>query len=986
MAATNVQAFSGDLDIAGAITSNLEVGTANLFVDTVNSRVGIGSTNPSRPLEIAGTGGSAIINLKRTDGGTGQGGIAFSNYLSNVCASISAARSGTEGGELIFYTAPDDTTQTSDNPYQINERMRIDKDGNVGIGTDSLAARFHIYGNDDTQPTFYSYSRDTTDNSFNSEILQRGIDFNENDPLFLFRMSEYNETTDRPGFEIRGKADSTFFSVRQNGEVGIGSNPFTNFVVGGTACPFAVNTSGTAGFCHIGNQSSSNNTLVVGSLGTVVIACDTNNNSSSKYIDLRDGTSTNGGTLLFRSEVNGNFSYRNLHVNDSYDMYFGARSRQMINLYGSNYGIGIQTSTEYFRTEPNGNHIFFRGGSHNNSEGNAGGGSVRLWIHRNNWIYNYSYAYNALNLGWSGHSGFDTNITLQGPNQVYYQARSRGWNTYSSRKLKENFEPVLDSLEKVKALNGVYYTWKQGQGDNLPPPDNYDQTPTVGPKKHIGFIADEIAEVLPWVCTFDEDGVANGLDYGAITPVLANAIKELDEKIAKSEASSDDRLKDNEVYVRNATETLMKLKPQIYDKKESLTSNVYHHEAGLIAQDIWYDAPELRFAVKPGLLSEIPLEAPVRSDDPREDPDYSKWGPNPASVDYNYLIPYTIRSIQEIVTDLPRQKTQVIGITPSNLNDTRGLVVVSDTNDFQKGVPKLSLSTNSYDKKCFGVISHSNTYSIDNEILIDTRGTGHVWVINTGNIESGDYLTTSNITGYAMKQDDDLLHSYTLAKSTIDCDFNPTHKPIKRVKQELKDVTYYIKTKLYEITKEQYDSMDDMYRTSNVYSFYAKNEYTQVTEKGGYDKMEYYKTHEESIEEQPKIKTVKTIISVDDWNSLESNVQNTYSPYYSNLVTTEVSLEDYTTLDDVEKAKCTFTTRTIYSYKVREETKDPLPGFEPEVRQEYVNVLDENGQLQWEDTQQTEASYEIRYLDANGNITDESNVVHIAALIGCKFC
>jgi hypothetical protein len=591
----------------------------------------------------------------------------------------------------------------------------------------------------------------------------------------------------------------------------------------------------------------------------------------------------------------------------------------------------------------------------------------------------------ASNLGWSGQASWSTNKSLQGPNSVYYGCQAHNFATYSSRKLKENIETIPDALSKVKRLRGVHYTWKQGQGDNtVPNPDHdYDQTDLIKQQAQIGFIADEVAEVLPTVCGFD-DGFASSVDYGAVTPVLVNAIKELDEKIGKSEASSDDRLKDNEVYVRNATETLMKLKPQIYDKKESLTSNIYHHEAGLIAQDIWYDAPELRFAVKPGLLSEIPLEAPVRSDDPREDPDYSTWGPNPASVDYNYLIPYTIKSIQEIVTDLPRQKTQVIGITSSNLNDTRGLVVVSDTNDFQKGTPKLSLSTNSYDKKCFGVVSNSNTYSIDNEILIDTTGVGYVWVINHSNIESGDYLTTSNVSGYAMKQNDDLLHNYTLAKSTMDCDFVPVQKSIKRVRQELQDVTRYIKTKLYEITKEQYDSMDEMYRTSREYSYYKKSDYVKVSEKGGYDKMEYYKLI--NIEVDNAQKQVCDIISIDEWNSLTSNIQNDYSPYYSNLATTEVSLEDYTTLNEIERSKCVYTTRTIYSYKIREESKDPLPGYEPEVHQEYVNVLDENGQLQWEDTQQTEASYGIRYLDATGNITDETNAVYTAALVNCKFC
>lgn len=37
------------------VSGNVEVGTANLFVDTVNSRVGIGETSPSAKLTVAGT-------------------------------------------------------------------------------------------------------------------------------------------------------------------------------------------------------------------------------------------------------------------------------------------------------------------------------------------------------------------------------------------------------------------------------------------------------------------------------------------------------------------------------------------------------------------------------------------------------------------------------------------------------------------------------------------------------------------------------------------------------------------------------------------------------------------------------------------------------------------------------------------------------------------------------------------------------------------
>jgi hypothetical protein len=386
---------------------------------------------------------------------------------------------------------------------------------------------------------------------------------------------------------------------------------------------------------------------------------------------------------------------------------------------------------------------------------------------------------------------------------------------------------------------------------------------------------------------------------------------------------------------------------------------------------IWYDTPELRFAVKPGLLSEIPIEPPIRSDDPREDPDYSKWGPNPASVDYNYLIPYVIKSIQEITTESPKEKVQVVGVTKSNLDTHRGMIVSGNNNEF-------SLSSVQQDKKCFGVISTSNTYSIDNEILIDRNGIGKVWVINSSNIEVGDYLTSSNVIGYAMKQDDDLLHNYTVAKSTIDCDFQSEQTIVKRIKQELSNVTYYVKTELYGISKEQYDDMDDMYRTSSEHTFYIKSDYTKVTEDGGYDKVEM------SLN-TPTGPSANNKISLEYYNSLESNVQETYGSYYSNLSTTQVSLEDYSSLDETEKVKCQLTTETIYSYKVREDSSDPLPGYEAEIREEYRNVIDEHGQLQWENTGNTIPLYELRFIDSNGSTIDEANATYKAALIDCTY-
>ena len=55
-----------------------------------------------------------------------------------------------------------------------------------------------------------------------------------------------------------------------------------------------------------------------------------------------------------------------------------------------------------------------------------------------------------------------------------------------------------------------------------------------------------------------------------------------------------------------------------------------------------------------------------------------------------------------------------------------------------------------------------------------------------GNLENGDYITTSPIEGLGMKQDDDLLHNYTVAKITQDCDFSSGTTTIVHNGQEYK--------------------------------------------------------------------------------------------------------------------------------------------------------------------------------------------------------
>jgi hypothetical protein len=75
------------------------------------------------------------------------------------------------------------------------------------------------------------------------------------------------------------------------------------------------------------------------------------------------------------------------------------------------------------------------------------------------------------------------------------------------------------------------------------------------------------------------------------------------------------------------------------------------------------------------------------------------------------------------------------------------------------------------------LLSQFQTVYEDNDaIAINSIGEGCINVCGeNGNIEIGDYITTSSMAGKGMKQDDDLMRNYTVAKSRENVTFaSPT--------------------------------------------------------------------------------------------------------------------------------------------------------------------------------------------------------------------
>jgi hypothetical protein len=139
-------------------------------------------------------------------------------------------------------------------------------------------------------------------------------------------------------------------------------------------------------------------------------------------------------------------------------------------------------------------------------------------------------------------------------------------------------------------------------------------------------------------------------------------------------------------------------------------------------------------------------------------------------------------------------------VQPVNIDDCIGLFV-SNTNKFynfdlsqsptnDQSLPTIHLSSKKQDPAVIGVIkscekymrelmlgAFNSVYTQDDEVnrvLVDTSGLGTVWVCDeNGSLDNGDYITTSTIPGYGMKQEDDIRHNYTAGKITHNCNFNP---------------------------------------------------------------------------------------------------------------------------------------------------------------------------------------------------------------------
>lgn len=133
---------------------------------------------------------------------------------------------------------------------------------------------------------------------------------------------------------------------------------------------------------------------------------------------------------------------------------------------------------------------------------------------------------NSSTLGWisqDGTANSHTNFALTASSFI----------TSSAENTKIGVTEIDTGLEAIQKLRPVSYIQKTHA--EMEGPYSIGDSMRVRTRSH-GLIAEEVARVIPEVVSYNPDGSAHGIDYGAIVPTLIKSIQTLTDKVQALEA------------------------------------------------------------------------------------------------------------------------------------------------------------------------------------------------------------------------------------------------------------------------------------------------------------------------------------------------------------------------------------------------------------------------------------------------------------------
>ena len=462
-----------------------------LAINPLGNNVGIGTTSPGSPLHVYKSQNSPL-ELRVENPSTGTGAVSQISFLTN-----DASGSGGRGGLAVF-----NSTYTAANQYRPSgtylynngtggvtiaseaaqpiyfatsnaERMRIDSSGNVGIGTTSPACQLHLYNTTSggqigigMQTDSTSYMRMGMDNSYVQYIC--------NNAFWTGSAYNYVNTVGYSGQATR---------IQQyNGTFGVDT------ASGGT------------------NPISFTNRLYIANGGNVGIGT-----SSPGYKLDVSSFAVDGGTIRIASSSSCQF--RMMEVNDMYGFSFTnvAASRMSIKRHSASSAgseiISIMRDNPYVgigTTNP-GSSLSFGNPIVNKIITLYDGNPADPVSTATNF---YGFGINGGTLRYQTDSTGSQHLFYNG-GTAYYRINSAGGANVSDKRFKSEVEPISNALATVQQLQGITFKMQDLE------------------KRQMGFIAQDVADVVPEVVSYDEGCDSHFLSYDKLTALLCEGIKEL---------------------------------------------------------------------------------------------------------------------------------------------------------------------------------------------------------------------------------------------------------------------------------------------------------------------------------------------------------------------------------------------------------------------------------------------------------------------------
>src|SRR5581483_9653524 len=497
---------------AAYITGNVGIGTNS------TNRTGNVAGYQSLTMEASQLNRGSYLELVGNQQSTADSEINFFNQNGSGTyydyANIAVQRDGSnnDAGKMSFGTEPTGGSLTS--------RMTILSTGNVGIGTTNPQTALMIASSSDTAFTGTGRgSLEITTTDDNSGSFYRSISFGRlvSGPIAKIGV----QRTGTGSYMLLGTSNAyasgitnTAMTIDPSGNVGIGTTNPQNVL----GIAQAANTAGLSLYGNVNGVSTSQYLA----LNAQYSPTDTTGRGQIRFI--RDGNSSaNGSDISFLTQNDsGSTLSEAMRINYNGNIGIGTGSPTGLLQVGDS-GQSSEASIRLRNSVSNPTFLDVAGNDGSNSFGlgTQPAGAFLIGNNLNNEVRFFQNGTDFFHSSGGGQVYFSSSIgTGTGGNYLcidtsdYQILRGNGSTcTASSLRFKQNVADLNYSLSDILKLRPVSFEYK--------PETN------IGPGTKLGFIAEEMANVIPEAVTYDKQGQIFGIDYEMLTSVLAKGEQDL---------------------------------------------------------------------------------------------------------------------------------------------------------------------------------------------------------------------------------------------------------------------------------------------------------------------------------------------------------------------------------------------------------------------------------------------------------------------------